>query len=83
MFRQNEEHRQQSLFSAEKTLYSAALMVNLRRLHRHFEEKAEEATEEIASFLSLPEGALFCGWRSAFRHSLMLSTTRNARSAAD
>jgi hypothetical protein len=102
MFRQNEEHRQQSLFNAENllpqkplarlrgswaatfyrelscrvslmrrsltrslakrlrgliraqmTLYPAVLMVNLRRLHRHFEEKAEEATEEIASFFIL------------------------------
>lgn len=54
------------LVRARMVLYPAALMVNLRRLHRHFEEKTEEVTEEIATFLSLVKRAIFRGFASVF-----------------
>jgi hypothetical protein len=71
------------LIRARMVLYPAALMVNLRRLHSHLEKRAEEATEESATFLSLLKGVLLHGWRSVFRPFSMLSTTPIARSGAD
>jgi hypothetical protein len=71
------------LIRARMVLYPAALMVNLRRLHCHLEKRAEEATEEIATFLSLLKGVLLHGWRSVFRPFSTLSTAQNAPSVAD
>ena len=71
------------LIRARMALYPAALMVNLRRLHCHLEKRAEEATEEIATFLSLLRGELFRGWGFVFCHFSTLSTTQNARFVAD
>jgi hypothetical protein len=71
------------LIRARMVLYPAALMVNLRRLHRHFEEKAEEVTEEGVTFLSLVKRAIFSGWASVFRPFSMLSTPQNAWSSAN
>jgi hypothetical protein len=71
------------LIRVRMILYPAALMVNLRRLHRHLEEKTEEVTEEIATFLSLFKRASFRGLASVFRHFSMLSTPQNARPSAN
>lgn len=46
------------LIRARMMLYPAALMVNLRRLHRYLTTKVEEATQEIASSLSSLKNAL-------------------------
>jgi hypothetical protein len=70
------------LIRARMVLYPAALMVNLRRLHCHMEKRAEEATEESATYLSLLKGVLLHGWRSVFRPFSMLSTAQNARPVA-
>ena len=66
------------LIRTRMVLYPAALMVNVRRLHRHFEAK-KEAVREIATFLSLLQGTLFNGWESIFRPILMLPAARNVR----
>jgi hypothetical protein len=71
------------LIRTRMVLYPAALMVNLRRLHRHFEEKAEEVTEEGGTFLSLVKRAIFSGWASVFRSFSMLSTPQNAWPSAN
>jgi hypothetical protein len=47
------------LIRARMMLYPAALMVNLRRLHRHFTKKAQETNQEEAFSLSLLKNALF------------------------
>ena len=47
------------LTRARTMLYPAALMVNLRRLHRHFTKKAQETNQEEAYSLSLLKNALF------------------------
>jgi IS5 family transposase len=46
------------LIRARMVLYPAAMMVNLRRLHRHFAELAEKAAQEAALSLSLVKTAL-------------------------
>jgi hypothetical protein len=46
------------LIRARMMLYSAALMVNLRRLHRYSTTKVEKVTQEAVSFLSSLKSAL-------------------------
>jgi hypothetical protein len=46
------------LIRTRMVLYPAAMMVNLRRLHRYFAERAEEASPQVASSLSLVKTAL-------------------------
>jgi hypothetical protein len=47
------------LIRARMVLYPAAMMVNVRRLHRHMAKQAEKAAQEAASSLSLVKSA-FC-----------------------
>jgi len=47
------------LIRARMMLYPAALMVNLRRLHRYFTKKDQKATQEEAFSLSLFKTALY------------------------
>ncbi len=47
------------LIRARMMLYPAALMVNLRRLHRHSIRKAQEINQEGTFSLSWPKNALF------------------------
>ena len=69
------------LIRTRMMLYPAALMVNLRRLHRYF-EKSVQVTEEIATFLSLLKEVLNRRRRSVFRPFSMLSAAYYARSVA-
>ena len=48
------------LIRTRMVLYPAAMMVNLRRLHRHFAEMAEKAAQETALSLSLVKTKLLC-----------------------
>ncbi len=58
------------LIRARMMLYPAAIMVNLRRLHRYFAEKADQTPREAVAFsLSSPRNALiisFAGLRDRF-----------------
>jgi hypothetical protein len=46
------------LIRSRMVIYPAAMMVNLRRLHRHFRKMAEEASQEVTSSLSSLRNAL-------------------------
>jgi IS5 family transposase len=50
------------LIRARMMLYSAALMVNLRRLHRYSTTKVEKVTQEAVSFLSSLKSILCRSW---------------------
>jgi len=67
------------LVRARMVLYPAALMVNLRRLHHHFEKKGEEASQGITTFLSLLKVALLRHSSPIFRRFSMLLTADCAR----
>ena len=57
------------LIRARMMLYPAAMMVNLRRLHRHFARLAEEASREVVSSLSSLKNTLrrcFKGYHRQF-----------------
>jgi len=56
------------LIRARMMLYPAAMMVNLRRLHRHFARLAEEASREVVSSLSSLKNTLRRCLNSFHRH---------------
>lgn len=58
------------LIRARMMLYMAAVMVNLRRLHQHLSEKADETDQNMAIILSLLKKYLGHGLNSLFRHIL-------------
>jgi hypothetical protein len=57
------------LIRARMMLYPAALMVNLRRLHRYLPTRVEEATINLASFLSVLKCALYGSSKETHRYS--------------
>ena len=69
------------LIRARMVLYPAAMMVNLRRLHRHLTEKAEKAAQEATSSLSLAKIALFRCLKDIHRRLLPLIPQLTAASA--
>jgi hypothetical protein len=61
------------LIRARMMLYPAAMMVNLRRIHRHLAEEAERAVQRAASFLTSPKTALCRGLNSIHRRLSLLT----------
>jgi hypothetical protein len=55
------------LIRARMMLYPAAMMVNLRRVHRHLAEEAERAVQSAASSLTSLKIALSRGLKSIHR----------------
>jgi hypothetical protein len=69
------------LIRTRMVLYPAAMMVNLRRLHRYFAEMAEEASPEAAFSLSLLKTALCRCLKGIHRHFSPLIPQSSALSA--
>jgi hypothetical protein len=69
------------LIRARMMLYPAAMMVNLRRLHRYSTTKVETATREVVSFLSSLKAALCRRWKRIHRCFSAFSPVVDARPA--
>lgn len=70
------------LIRTRMALYPAALMVNLRRLHQHLKQEAEEQALEAATFLSSLQVLLVRRSRLIFRRFSMLLIANNIRHVA-
>jgi hypothetical protein len=69
------------LIRARMMLYPAAMMVNLRRLHRHLVQEAEKAAQEAASSLSSVKTALLRCLKGIHRRLWSLTPQPTAPSA--
>jgi hypothetical protein len=69
------------LIRARMVLYPAAMMVNLRRLHRHMAKEAKKAAQEAASSLSLVKTAL-CRCLKRIHHHFPPLVSQPAASSA-
>lgn len=70
------------LIRSRMMIYPAAVMVNLRRLHRHFAEMAQEASQVVASSLFSVKNGVFRHSNRIHRRLSRLLVVRRARQAA-
>ena len=66
------------LIQAHMVLYAAALLVNLRSLHRHSKREAEEETAQAATYLFLLKVSLLRRRRPISCHYAMLLSARHS-----
>ena len=69
------------LIRSRMMIYPAAVMVNLRRLHRYFAEKAQATSQEVVSFCSAVKNAVCRPVNRIHRRLLRLPLVRRARRA--
>jgi hypothetical protein len=69
------------LIRSRMMIYPAAVMVNLRRLHRYFAEKAQDAFQEVAFFCSSVKNAVCRLVNRIHRRLLRRPLLRHARRA--
>ena len=70
------------LIRSRMMIYPAAVMVNLRRLHRHFAEMAQEASQVVASSLFSVKNGVIRHSNRIHRRLSRLLVVRRARQAA-
>jgi len=69
------------LIRSRMMIYPAAVMVNLRRLHRYFTQMAQDTSQEVYSFLFSVRNAVCCHLNRIHRRLLRHPLVRHARQA--